>query len=114
MAAFVGPRCMIRCALALALGIACTPALAVAAPPSPAPAGPTAKPGRGAKSIPPEAMPTTAPDMLMMADTLVRGGHVPLECKHPAVARMAKDRHPDVLRRLRLASQRAVNLRGLH
>src|SRR6185369_1199664 len=76
MAPFVGPRCMIRCALALALGIACTPALAVAAPPSPATDGSTDKPGRVPK-IPAASMPTTAPDMLMMADALVRGGHTP-------------------------------------
>ena len=76
MASFVGPRCMVRCALALALalGIACTPALAVAAPPSPA------KEGRPKKDLlskmPPESRPTTAPDMLMLADALVRGGRV--------------------------------------
>jgi tetratricopeptide (TPR) repeat protein len=64
---------MIRCALALALGIAYAPALAVAAPPSPATDGSTDKPGRLSKI--PGPAPTTAPDMLMLADALVRGGH---------------------------------------
>jgi TolA-binding protein len=78
MAAFLGPRRMIRCAVTLALGIVCAPALvmaAPAAPPAQAPAGNggTPKP-TGLAKIP--NLPTAAPDMLMLADALVRGGHV--------------------------------------
>jgi MYXO-CTERM domain-containing protein len=78
MASFVGPRCMIRCALTLALVVACAPPLAVAAPASPpataAPGG-NGWPGRLSKI--PGPMPTTPQDMLMMADALLRGGHEP-------------------------------------
>jgi TolA-binding protein len=77
MAPFVGPRCMIRCALTLALGIACAPVLAVAAPASPpATAAPGGNGWPGRLSTIPGPMPSTAPDMLMMADALVRSGHV--------------------------------------
>jgi MYXO-CTERM domain-containing protein len=68
---------MIRCALTLALGIVCAPALAVAArasPPATAAPGGNGWPGRLSKI--PGPMPSTAPDMLMMADALVRSGHV--------------------------------------
>jgi tetratricopeptide (TPR) repeat protein len=74
MAAFVGPRCMIRCALALAAALACAPVYAVAALPSPGTDGGSEKLGRVSKIVP-GTLPTTAPDMLMLADALVRSGH---------------------------------------
>src|SRR5262245_45341718 len=69
-----------RCAVTLALGIACAPALvmaAPAAPPAQAPAGDgSAQKPTGLAKIP--NLPQSAPDMLMLADALVRGGHVDL------------------------------------
>jgi hypothetical protein len=77
MASFLGSSRMICCALTLALVIACATGLAGAAPSSP-PA--TTREGGQQRPNPlskiPGPAPTTAPDMLMLADALVRGGHV--------------------------------------
>jgi tetratricopeptide (TPR) repeat protein len=67
---------MIRCALILALGLACAPRLAVAQPASPPPGRDAAAKQRANRLSKIPGMPTTAPDMLMLADKLVRGGHV--------------------------------------
>jgi tetratricopeptide (TPR) repeat protein len=83
---------MIRCALTLALGIACAPGLAIAAPespPAPPADGGVPRPDRLSKI--PGPLPTTAPDMLMLADALVRTGHV-LEAR--AMLQMVIDQFP--------------------
>jgi hypothetical protein len=77
MASFLGSSRMIRCALTLALVIACAPGLAGAAPSSPPATTPSAAQQRpNPLSKIPGPAPTTAPDMLMLADALVRSGHV--------------------------------------
>ena len=78
MAASLAPCRTFGCALALALGVACAPAYAAdkpAAAPSPAANGsPQWPPGPLSKI--PGPRPTAPQDMLLMADALVRGGHV--------------------------------------
>ena len=77
MAAFLGSSRMIRRALTFALIIACVPGLAGAAPASaPAKTANGAQPRPNPLSKIPGPAPTTAPDMLMLADALVRTGHV--------------------------------------
>src|SRR5262245_25452224 len=68
-----------RCAVTLALGITCATALVVAAsaaPPAQAPPGHCSAQKPSGLSKIPGPLPTKAPDMLMLADVLVRAGHV--------------------------------------
>lgn len=77
MGALVGPRRAIRCApraSGLLPALTCALALAVALPAPAARAEDPPKPP-GLERIP-GPLPTTAPDMLMLADALVRTGHV--------------------------------------
>jgi tetratricopeptide (TPR) repeat protein len=74
MGAIVGPNRATRCAAARALCLCCVLTL-VASPPARGQDASQQKPP-GLERIP-GPLPTSAPDILMLADVLVRGGHIP-------------------------------------